>query len=233
MTARAARRRADVPAPAPNAAPRVGGLYAITPEETDTAALAGKVAAALRGGAALVQYRSKSADRARRREQAAALLALCRAAGVPLIVNDDLALALEIGADGVHLGRGDGELRAARRALGRTRLLGASCYDRLELAREALAAGADHVAFGSIYASSTKPGAARAPLELLTRAQAELAAPIVAIGGIALHNAAAAIGAGASALAVVSALFDAADIAAAASAFCALFPANRLSSPRP
>ncbi len=212
-----------MPSPSASGARRVAGLYAITPEETDSAVLAGKVEAALRGGAALVQYRNKSSDKILRREQAAALLALCQAAGAPLIINDDLELALAIGADGVHLGRGDGELRAARQALGPARLLGASCYDRIDLARDALAAGADHIAFGSVYASSTKPGAVRAPLELLTRARAELAAPVVAIGGIDARNAPPVIAAGAAALAVLSALFDAPDISAAATRFASLF----------
>lgn len=219
-----ARAKAEMPAHSVAMARRIAGLYAVTPEENDTSALARKVEAALRGGAALVQYRNKSADTTLRRRQATTLLALCRAAGVPLIINDDLELALEIGADGLHLGREDGELRAARRALGPARLLGASCYDRIELARAALAAGADHVAFGSIHASSTKPGAVRAPLALLALARAELAAPVVAIGGIDIANAPPVIAAGADALAVVSALFDATDVAAAAARFASLFP---------
>src|SRR4051812_33326966 len=130
----------------------VSGLYAITPDEADTGALVARVEQALQGGARLLQYRNKGASADLRREQATALLPLCRAHGVPLIINDHLGLALDVGADGVHLGAEDGDLPAARRALGPVRLLGASCYNRYELALAARAAGADHVAFGAAFA---------------------------------------------------------------------------------
>jgi thiamine-phosphate pyrophosphorylase len=138
---------------------------------------------------------------------------------VPLIVNDDVALAVAIDAEGVHLGRDDGDLAAARRALGPKKLLGASCYRDIAIAEHALAAGADHVAFGSVFASPTKPGAARAPLELLTQAREKLRVPIVAIGGITVANARSVVEAGAHALAVISAVFDAPDVEAAARSF--------------
>lgn len=205
----------------------VAGLYAITHEESDTGRLTRKAEAALAGGAGLLQYRNKSGDPSLRRDQARALLALCRRAGALLIVNDDLELALAIGADGVHLGREDGDIAAARARLGPQMLLGVSCYDRIELAVAAVAAGADHVAFGSVFASSTKPGAVRAPLELFTRARARLVVPIVAIGGITAENAGAVIAAGADAVAVISAVFDADDITAAAAAFHDLFRSNQ------
>jgi thiamine-phosphate pyrophosphorylase len=198
------------------------GLYALTPDDPDTQALVAKVRAAITGGAAAVQYRNKPADPARRTEQARALAALCRAASVPLVVNDDIELALAVDAAGVHLGRDDGDLAAARRRLGPGRLLGASCYDRLDRAEGAVAAGADYVAFGSVFASPTKPAAVRAPLALLGAAR-RLGRPVVAIGGITLENAPDAIAAGADALAVITALFDAGDIAARARAFSALF----------
>jgi thiamine-phosphate pyrophosphorylase len=198
------------------------GLYALTPDDPDTQRLVAKVSAAIAGGATAVQYRSKPADPARRAGQAGALVALCRAAGVPLVVNDDIELALAVGAAGVHLGRDDGDLAAARRRLGSDRLLGASCYDRLELAERAVIAGADYVAFGSMFASPTKPAAVRAPLALLGAAR-RLGRPVVAIGGITLENAPEAIAAGADALAVITALFDAGDIAARARAFKNLF----------
>jgi thiamine-phosphate pyrophosphorylase len=199
------------------------GLYALTPDEPDTSRLVRQVRAALAGGAAAVQYRSKAAPGALRRAQAAAVLACCRAAGVPLIVNDDLALAEAVGADGVHLGRDDGDLGAARRRLGPGRLLGASCYNRLELAREACAAGADYVAFGAAFASPTKPAAVRAPLELYRDARRVLDVPIVAIGGITVENAPALVAAGVDALAVISALFDAVDVEGRARGFHRLF----------
>jgi thiamine-phosphate pyrophosphorylase len=199
------------------------GLYALTPDEPDTGVLVSKVRLALSGGVAAVQYRNKQAGAALRRQQAAALAEACAGAGVPLIVNDDVALALEIGAAGAHLGREDGDLVAARARLGPERLLGASCYDRLDLALAAVAAGADHVAFGAVYASPTKPVAARAPLALLTEAKRRLAVPVIAIGGITLENAGAVVRAGADALAVITALFEADDIAARARAFQQLF----------
>ena len=202
---------------------RIAGLYAITREQADTSSLAREVEAAIAGGARVVQYRSKSADAALRRAQAEALAAVCRRARVPLIVNDDLELALAAGADGVHLGRGDGDIAAARARLGPHGLLGASCYERMDLAERAVAAGADHVAFGSVFPSPTKPGAVRAPLALFTEARARLPVPIVAIGGITPENAAAVIEAGADALAVIAAVFESPDITAAAARFRDLF----------
>lgn len=199
------------------------GLYALTPDEPDTARLVGLVRAALAGDAAAVQYRSKSLEASLRREQAAVLLDLCRGAGVPLIVNDDIELASAIGADGVHLGRDDGDLVAARRRIGPGRILGASCYNRLELAHRACDAGADYVAFGSAFASPTKPAAVRAPLELYREAHRALAVPIVAIGGITVDNAPALIRAGVDSLAVITALFGARDVAARAREFRDLF----------
>ena len=194
----------------------IRGLYAITPDTADTETLVRKVRLALAGGARIVQYRSKSQDAPLRRQQSLELLALCREARVPLIVNDDVALALDIGADGVHLGRDDGDLRAARAALGPGRLLGASCYDRIELAAQALADGADHVAFGSVFGSPTKPGAVRAPLTLFAEAKARFGVPAVAIGGITADNVQSVIDAGADAAAVITAVFDAPDVEAAA-----------------
>jgi thiamine-phosphate pyrophosphorylase len=202
---------------------RIAGLYAVTPDEPDAEALVRKVRQALAGGASLVQYRDKSADEVSRRARAARLLALCRARGVPLIINDDLELALEIGADGVHLGRDDAGLAAARARLGQERLLGASCYDRIELALSARKSGADYVAFGSAFASATKPAAVSAPLALYREAKARLDVPVVAIGGITPENAGEVIDAGADAVAVIGALFDAPDVEAAARRFAGLF----------
>lgn len=195
----------------------------MTPDESDVDVLSDKVRKALSGGARLVQYRNKSASAALRFKQGVALLALCRAARVPLVVNDDLDLATAIGADGVHLGRGEIPIAAARVRLGKSRLLGASCYQRLELALAAREAGADYIAFGSAFPSATKPGAARAPLSLYREAKSRLDSPIVAIGGITTENAPAVIDAGADAVAVISALFDSPDIEATARSFSRLF----------
>lgn len=193
-----------------------GGLYAITPETADTDRLLARVEAALAGGVAAVQYRDKSGDVARRHEQASELVALCRRFKVPLIVNDDLRLADLTDADGVHLGRDDGSLREARIILGKGKFIGASCYQSLDLALAAQAAGADYVAFGSFFASPTKPAAGRADLDLLRAAAPRIHVPLVAIGGITRANAPALLDAGADSLAVLSALFDAPDIRTAA-----------------
>jgi len=201
----------------------VRGLYAVTPDEPDIGSLTRKVRKALAGGARILQYRNKSANAAVRREQGTALLALCRDARIPFVINDDLDLARAIGADGLHLGRDDVSIAAARAQLGEDKLLGVSCYDRLELAVAAREAGADYVAFGSAFPSSTKPEATRAPLSLYREARARLDLPIVAIGGITTENAHNVIEAGADAVAVISALFDSPDIEAAARGFSRLF----------
>lgn len=198
------------------------GLYAITPDMSDSARLVALVASALEGGVALVQYRNKSAPPELRRLQAGSLAELCRARGVAFVVNDDLPLALEVNAEGVHLGRDDGDLRAARARL-RGKLLGVSCYDSLAAAHAAAEAGADYLAFGSVFASLTKPHAGRAPLALFAAARA-LKVPLAAIGGITLENASAVIAAGADLLAVISDLFEAPDVSARARAYGGLFP---------
>jgi thiamine-phosphate pyrophosphorylase len=220
-----ARASAEARAAAPGA---IVGLYAITPDEADTAALARKVGEAIAGGARAVQYRNKSADARLRRDQGAALLALCRSLRVPLVINDDLDLAVSLGADGLHLGRDDAALAAARARLGPGRMLGASCYDRLDLALAAYRAGADYVAFGSAFTSSTKPGAVRAPLSLYREAKARLACPVVAIGGITRENARLVIDAGADAVAVISALFDAPGVEQRAREFARMFSGHEL-----
>jgi thiamine-phosphate pyrophosphorylase len=186
----------------------VKGLYAVTPDILNTELLCEKVAAALHGGASMVQYRNKAADASLRLRQATALLALCRSRGVPFIINDHLDLCATIDADGLHLGATDCDLGAARRLLGADNILGASCYNQFDLALSAQHAGANYVAFGACFASSTKPNAPVASLDLFTRAKKELAIPAVAIGGISLQNATLVIQQGASAIAVVNAIFD-------------------------
>ena len=203
--------------------PVIAGLYAITPETADTTHLVAAVRAAVQGGARAVQYRSKLADTKLKQAQAVALRAITRDQGAILIVNDSIELALTVDADGAHLGSSDGDWALARATLGPDKLLGASCYDRLDLAQQARDAGADYVAFGSVFLSPTKPGAVRASLDLFRQARTELDLPICAIGGITLANAPAVIAAGAHSLAVVSALFDASDIRAAAHDFARLF----------
>lgn len=201
----------------------IKGLYAITPECADTGLLLEQATQALQGGASVMQYRSKSGDVALRHEQATELLALCRRHRVPLIVNDDVRLAALTDADGVHLGDEDAGLKEARINLGPDKIIGVSCYQDLARAQQLEAEGADYVAFGSFYPSSTKPQARPCALDVLTEAKKTLRVPVVAIGGITTENAATLVAAGADAVAVISALFDSVDIARTAAQFASLF----------
>ena len=203
----------------------IKGLYAVTPDTDDTAALLRMTQAALSGGARVFQYRNKTAAPSLRLTQAQALLQLCNQWSAILIINDHVELAAEIGAHGVHIGGEDGSLADARALLGDTKLIGVSCYRELTLAKAAVDGGADYIAFGSFYASQVKPGAVRAPLSLLSSARA-FGVPVVAIGGITPENAGALITAGADAIAVISALYAAPDISVAARQFDHLFEAS-------
>ena len=199
------------------------GIYAVTPEQWSGVELAGAVAAAVENGVRAVQYRDKSPDPARRRRDAAALLAICRPHGVPLIINDDVDLAHATGADGVHLGRDDEGLAAARARLGEGAIIGISCYDEAERALAAARSGADYVAFGSFFPSVTKPGAVRATTELVAAVRPRIEIPIVAIGGITADNAPPLLESGVDLLAVVNAIFGARDIGRAARRLARLF----------
>ena len=185
----------------------------MTPDLADTDDLVARAAAVFEGGACAIQYRNKSAGPALRRAQAMALAHVLAARGGLYIVNDDAALAVAVDADGVHVGADDGSVAAAREQVGPERIIGVSCYDDFAQAEAAVAAGADYVAFGSFYASATKPGACRADIGLLRRARS-LGVPIVAIGGITAANAAELVRAGADAVAVITAAFDGRDPAA-------------------
>jgi len=207
------------------------GIYLLTPDEPDTGRLLARLAPLLAERPSLLQYRNKAASPALRREQARALLAQCETHAVPLVLNDDWRLAADLGAAGAHLGSDDGDLAAARAALGEAAILGASCYDAMHLAETAAAAGASYLAFGACFASGTKPLARRAALSLFGQAR-RLGLPTVAIGGITADNAPVAVAAGADLLAVIGGVFDADDPVAALralqSAFNPTFP-----SPRP
>lgn len=204
--------------------PKLAGLYALTPDLADTVALSVRTDLALSGGASAIQYRNKTASAALKLEQAGALRAICSARGAIFIVNDDIELARAVGADGVHLGRDDASIAAARARLGPAAIVGVSCYDALERAQAAIADGGDYVAFGSFYASPVKPNAVRPPPGLIAEAKARWPdISVVAIGGITAGNAAALIAAGADAVAAISALYDAVDIARAARELVACF----------
>ncbi|MFH2140400.1 MAG: thiamine phosphate synthase [Pseudomonadota bacterium] len=201
----------------------IKGLYAITPDELDTPKLLQQVAQALRGGAGILQYRNKLADASLQLEQAMALREMTREFGAIFIVNDDVQLASQVSADGVHLGAEDGGIAAARAVLGRDKLIGASCYNRAPLAVEAERQGADYVAFGAFFPSSVKPGAVAAEVDMLQSVRHELKVTVVAIGGITIENGGQLVKAGADALAVISALWQAPDIEQAAKEFSQLF----------
>jgi len=202
----------------------IRGLYAIADRSyLADAEFEPAVRAALEGGARVVQYRDKQANMAQRETIAHALNRLCQGASVPFLVNDDVVLATAVGAAGVHIGRDDPDVAAARHALGKAALIGVSCYNDLERARQAQSAGADYVAFGRFFPSRTKPRAVQATTGLLKAARAELRIPIVAIGGITPDNGASLIEAGADALAVIEGLFNQPDIRAAAERYARLF----------
>ncbi|WP_374496679.1 thiamine phosphate synthase [Vogesella indigofera] len=184
------------------------GLYAVTPDTSDSAWLLPRVAAVLDGGASLVQYRNKSRDTALRREQATAIQALCRRHGAGFIVNDDVELAAELGADGVHLGQSDTSLCVARQRLGPHAVIGATCHDQPALAMQAVANGASYVAFGALFPSRSKPEVVSAQLSLFATLP-PLPVPCVAIGGITAANAALAWQTGVDMLAVIGGLFNA------------------------
>ena len=200
----------------------IGGLYAVTPDEPNTQTLCAMVEAALQGGASLVQYRNKAANYHLHLQQATALLALCRSFGIPLIINDHLDLCNEIDADGLHIGMTDCDIGAARRLLGDNKIIGASCYNQLDLAINAQSQGASYAAFGACFSSNTKPNAANAALSLFEEAKQKINIPLVAIGGITLENAAQVKQAGADAVAVVGALFGVSDIKQTAQQFTTL-----------
>ncbi|OGI40915.1 MAG: thiamine-phosphate diphosphorylase [Candidatus Muproteobacteria bacterium RBG_16_64_10] len=205
--------------------PRLHGLYAIADTHyLEAARLAPAVEAAIAGGARVVQYRDKRHDATSRVRQARGLAAICRRHGVLFLVNDDVVLAKEAGADGVHLGRGDVPPAEARRRLGPGMIIGVSCYNELERALAAERAGADYVAFGSFFPSRTKPQAVRATPDLLREAKQRLHIPVVAIGGVTPENGAALIEAGADMLAVIEGVFAQPDVSAAARRYARLFP---------
>ncbi len=199
------------------------GLYLVTPDWDDTERLLAVTTAALEGGVTLLQYRHKTAPPALRREQASALLALCRQFDCPFIVNDHVDLALEIGADGVHVGGTDAAVAAVRAQIGAARILGASCYGDLELAKAAHAAGASYVAYGGFYPSKVKKYPVTTALDILVRSRTAVPLPSVVIGGMTPENAVPLLAAGADMVAAISSVYLADDPKQAARAFAALF----------
>jgi thiamine-phosphate pyrophosphorylase len=210
-----------------SAARPLRGLYAITPDRltAEPARLLAAAAAALRGGAVLLQYRDKRSDERERLALAHELVALCRARGAALIINDDARLAAAVAADGVHLGAGDGRVEDARSLLGADAIIGVTCGNDLARAQAAIDAGANYVAFGRLFASRSKPQAAPAELATLQRARARWNTTICGIGGITAALAPQVIGAGADLVAAIDGVFGAGDIETAARAYARAFDA--------
>jgi thiamine-phosphate pyrophosphorylase len=205
-------------------AARLAGLYAITDAGLQPGEqLEERVAQAIEGGASIIQYRDKSANKRLRLQQARALATLCDSRDVPLVINDDTRLAADCGAAGVHLGEDDSSLVSARKLLGDNAIIGISCYNRLDLAEQAIEQGADYIAFGRYFESDTKPGAIQATPDLITRSKQRWKTPVAAIGGITPNNASQLLEAGADMLAVVRGVFAAADVRQAAAAFAREF----------
>jgi thiamine-phosphate pyrophosphorylase len=201
------------------------GLYLVTPNWDDTERLLALTGQALAAGAALVQYRHKEASPALRLEQAAAMLALCRQHGRPLIINDYLDLCMALDADGVHVGASDASVGQARQALGLDKIVGASCYGDLARAMEAERAGASYAAFGGFYRSPVKQYTFTTAAALIDQARQELGVPLVVIGGMTPANAAPLVARGAAMVAAITSVYQAVDPALAVRQFRALFGA--------
>jgi thiamine-phosphate pyrophosphorylase len=196
------------------------GLYAITDNTLiKQDFFIETVEKAIIGGAKIIQYRDKTHDQQRRFKQAKALLKLCQKYNIPLLINDDVALAQQVEANGVHLGKNDTDISIARAKLGNEAIIGVSCYNKLSLAKGAVNSGADYVAFGRFFQSRTKPEAISCSLQLLSEARQQLSCPIVAIGGITPDNANLVIKAGADYVAVIHGLFGQTDVQTAAQAY--------------
>lgn len=199
------------------------GLYLVTPDWDDTTRLLDVTESALAGGVSLLQYRHKTATPALRLEQASALQRLCRRFAVPFIINDHVDLCLAIGADGVHVGGTDASVAAVRAQVGPQRIVGASCYGDLSLARSAHAGGASYVAFGGFYPSRVKKYPVTTPVGILADSRDAVPLPTVVIGGMTSENAAPLVAAGADMVAAISSVYLAEDPQLAARAFAALF----------
>jgi thiamine-phosphate pyrophosphorylase len=201
------------------------GLYLVTPDWDDTQTMLAATEAGLRGGAAIVQYRHKTATPQLRREQAAQLQALCRRYGKPFIVNDFVDLCMELDADGIHVGGTDMSVAQVRAAVGPSKIVGASCYGSMELARGAHQAGASYVAFGGFYPSRVKKYEVSTPPEIVAQAKKEIPLPNVVIGGMTRENSAPLVAQGADMVAVISSVYFVDDPEAAARDFVGLFAA--------
>lgn len=202
---------------------RMKGLYIVTPDWDDTAKLLAVSEQALQGGAALLQYRHKTADAALRQQQAEQLLALCRRYQRPFIINDDVELCLALDADGIHVGGTDASVAEVRAKVGPDKIVGATCYGSMELAHQAYRSGASYIAFGGFYPSRVKKYEVTTQPTIVTTAKVEIPLPNVVIGGMTQQNAVPLVAAGADMVAAISSVYLAQDPVAAARAFVDLF----------
>ena len=185
---------------------KIQGLYAITPNKNlDIALVEGLI---IKHQVNILQYCHKTDNEQLRLHEASQLRELCQTHNTLFIINDDINLCEKVGADGVHLGQNDASVQAARAQLGNNALVGVSCYNQLELAIQAQSQGANYVAFGALFTSSTKPNAKNCPLSVVTQAKKRLHLPIVGIGGITFDNQQQAFDAGCDAVAMINELFD-------------------------
>ena len=188
------------------------GIYLVTEHERlPFARLLSITESLLPKGIAALQYRNKQADSAQKRIEARQLQTLCKTWKVPFIINDDISLAIELQADGVHLGRDDGSCSEARKRLGPNMLMGISCNNDINRANQAVQDGADYIAFGAMFPTSSKTNTVQATPDLIRQAKQRYTIPIVAIGGITPENCGPVINAGADLLAVISSVYLASD----------------------
>ena len=206
---------------------KLHGLYVITDPTLCGDALLKKVEQAISGGAQIIQYRNKQADYKTQLKQAVALQQLCKNHNRLFLINDNVSLAVESNADGVHLGQTDGDIATARKSLGGNRIIGVTCHNDINAAKNAESRSANYVAFGRFYPSKTKPLAPHAEIEILRQAKSQLNIPIVAIGGISVENATNLITAGADMLAAIHAIFAQQNVRHAAEEFTKLFPVEQ------
>ena len=208
---------------------RLKGLYAITDSKLMGSDLISKTEQAILGGINILQYRNKTAPLEQQEQEALKLAQLCKKNNVLFLINDNVELALKVNADGVHLGQQDTPLQKAREQLGKDKIIGVTCHEKIELAVEAQKKGADYVAFGRFFNSQTKPSAPAAELSLLSESKKSISIPIVAIGGITQETAALLLEEGVDMLAVIHGIFAQDDILGATRQFVGIIDSTKAS----
>ena len=206
----------------------IKGLYAVTPEEKDLFALSSQVESCIKGGARLIQYRSKMLSKTEQKIQARKIKKICDYYKVPLIINDDIELCRILDADGVHLGENDDSLVKARLVLGPSKIIGVSCYNSIDRVKMAVDKGATYIALGACFPTTTKPHAPKASLDFIALVLKNFKIPVVAIGGINLENIELLINEGIICIAVINSLFKVNDIEGTARQFSSLLNEEKL-----